>query len=130
MDKHLETLERIKDFLGVNPELNETLEKASDALAFAQALWNAMGEDPETEPDFHRMEHLYDAYQGELAAAALFLSDRSFDSVPALLRSVSDALPEGEEVPVVVRKGFHRLAKRIERTRHLKTAVSSAEKKS
>jgi hypothetical protein len=60
---------------------------------------------------------LIDALHGELAAACIFLSEPSFARVPDMLRVVAKQLDKSQDVPVVVSKGYERLAKRIEATR-------------
>jgi hypothetical protein len=104
-------------------EVTTALETACDCLSFVQALWEVYqlegAHDGTTPPDIAMMENLFDALQGELAAASLFLSENSFSRVPDMLRSLAEKL-EGHEddvVPVVVARGFSRFANRIENVR-------------
>lgn len=107
---------------------SEALEAAADCLAFVEALWSAMGQPEEEDPDLSKMESLYDAYQGELAAAAMFLSENTFARVPDMLRAVSTQLEKVNDgfVPIVMVKGYRRFAARIEHTRRKKHEISNA----
>lgn len=104
-------------------ELSELcVEKASDALAFVQALHTMFqdnGVDLPAEPDVDSLENVIDGILGELSAACIFLSEDSFDAVPDMLRKISSSFTQniGEEVPTVITKGFSRLADRIKATR-------------
>jgi hypothetical protein len=101
----------------------EALELAADALAFVQGLHQMFSENGMTSsenPTLNELENLIDATHGELGAACLFLCEPSFSRVPDMLRGISKKLESagGANVaPVVVVKGFDRLAKRIENTR-------------
>lgn len=126
------TYEELMDDLESGDPSDETLEAAMDAMAFVQSLHNMFrdnGVGLEEEPDCSTLENLIDGVHGELAAACLFLSEKSFEQVPAMLRAISarfekldeafkdDQGQTGPSVPVVIRKGFSRLADRIEATR-------------
>jgi hypothetical protein len=106
----------------------EALEAAGDALAFIEALWAAMGQPEEEDPDLNKMEALYDAYQGELAAASMFLSENTFARVPDMLRAISTQLEKTNDgsVPTVMVKGYRRFANRIEHTRRKKHEIVNA----
>lgn len=101
----------------------ESLELAADAIAFVQALHQMFSENGMTSsenPSLNELENLIDATHGELGAACLFLCEPSFSRVPDMLRGIARKLEKegGTEVaPLVVIKGFDRLAKRIENTR-------------
>lgn len=107
---------------------NETLELASDCMAFVEALWQAMGQPEDEPPDLSKMEALYDAYQGELAAAAMFFSENTWSRLPDMLRGVSAQLEKKNDgsVPTVMVKGFRRFAARIEHTRLKQAQVVGA----
>lgn len=110
----------------------ESIENAIDCMNFCAALWEAMGEDPKQTPDLAKMENIYDGYQGELAAAALFLSENAFSRAPEMLRGISTQLSKVNDgsTPTTVVKGFARFAKRIEHTRQLQQNVITAIAKS
>lgn len=101
----------------------EAAEAALDAMAFVQSLHQVLKDNGMTdkeEPDLDELENLVDALHGELGAAVLFLCEPSFARVPDMLRIISKQLDKSgnkEEVPLVIVKGFDRLAKRIENTR-------------
>lgn len=124
-EEHVDALEQAQ---GVS---SETVEIAQDAISFIAALHGlyvdqgVLNEDAQV--DLGVLENLTDAYHGELAAAAIFLAEDSFQGAPEVLRGLSDAMedPEGV-VPVVVRKGFGRLAGRIEQTRKMKEVAMQA----
>lgn len=117
----------------------DTLEAAEEAMGFVLALHNMFKENgvvlPE-EPDCSQLESLIDGIHGELAAACLFLAEDSFAKVPSMLRGIAAGFdskdveftdPEGEtgsSVPPIIRKGFLRLADRIEATREQMKVVS------
>lgn len=100
----------------------ETVEAAAQAISFAAYLRNfyvVTGVLNEEAPiDCRVLEGLIDAFHGELAAAAIILSEDSFKGVPELLRSTEVTMVDPENaVPEYVRKGFGRLASRIEKAR-------------
>jgi hypothetical protein len=98
----------------------EAAEMGADALAFVQSLHSMFRDNRMTtseQPDLNELENLIDALHGELAAACIFLSEPSFARVPDMLRVVAKQLDKSQDVPVVVSKGYERLAKRIEATR-------------
>lgn len=106
-----------------NGDVSQALEKASDALAFGQTLWEVFklqGFVPldAVDVDYSLMEHVIDGLNGELAAVCLFLCEHS--EVPKVLRANADSLdaqnPEGV-VPHPVIAGFRRIADRIENTK-------------
>lgn len=102
------------------PLSSDAAEMGADALAFVQALHSMFRDNGMTskdQPDLNELENLIDALHGELAAACIFLSEPSFSRVPDMLRIVAKQLNKSEEVPLVVVKGYERLAKRIEATR-------------
>ncbi len=108
---------------------SETAEAAGDAIAFVAALHGLFVDqgvlNDEAEIDVNVLENLTDAYHGELAAAALLLSEDSFTGMPELLRGTARSMPDDEGVvPVVVKKGFERLANRIEQTRRMKAEMA------
>ena len=103
-------------------EHEDAIDVAIDCIMFTQALNNLFRDQgavvPDV-PDCNVLENLIDAYNGELAAACLFLADKAFATSPAMLRTIADSFAglEGNVVPSVVVKGFRRLANRIENTR-------------
>lgn len=114
------------------------LNAGEEAMGFVLTLHNMFkenGYDLPAEPDVELLANLIDAVHAELAAACLFLSSDSFSGAPTLLRGIAKSIetadldftsPDGEtgkSVPVVVRKGFERLAKRIEATKVQKTQM-------
>ena len=122
-----------------NSDLSETAREAAlDAMAFVLALHTTFKDNgvslPET-PDCSVLENTIDGVHGELAAACIFLSERSFARVPEMLRTISEKFDSmdqnftdtqgvtGPSVPFVVRKGFERLAQRIEATRIQKSQM-------
>lgn len=127
LTKFEEYRERL-DKLEVCSQDGEAIDKAGDALAFVEALWAAMGQPTSEEPDLAKMEVLYDAYQGELAAAAMFLSENTFARVPDMFRAISTQLETVNDgsVPAVMVKGYRRFAARIEHTRRKKHEIANA----
>lgn len=108
-----------------------TTEAACDALSFVVALHNLYVDsgvlNDEAEVDVGVLENLVDAYHGELAAAAIFLSEDAFKSVPDILRATSAGMVDSEGVvPLTVRRGFDRLASRIEQARKQKLRAMQA----
>jgi hypothetical protein len=124
-EDHIEKLEAAENIP------NETVEAACDAISFVAALhglYVAEGVLNEDAPiDCGVLENLVDAYHGELAAAAILMSEDSFKGFPELLRGTARSMEDPSAVvPLVVRKGFERLANRIERTRELKKIAINA----
>ena len=122
-ENYVTLLEDLPQNTSGNGDISTAIETACDCLSFVQALWDVYhlegAHDGTSAPDISTMENLFDALQGELAAASLFLSENSFSRVPDMLRSLADKL-EGHEdnvVPVVVARGFSRFANRIENVR-------------
>ena len=116
-EQYLEELES-----GVVSE--EALEAGADALGFCLALHDSLKENGYTsgDLDFSFLENAWDGMQGELAAASLFLSERSFQRVPEMLRTIADNLEktnvdDSKLIPTVIIGGHRSLAKRIEATR-------------
>lgn len=108
---------------------SETAEAAGDAVAFIAALHGLFVDqgvlNDDAPIDCNVLENLVDAYQGELAAAALLLSEDNFRGMPELLRGTEKSMPDDENVvPVVVKKGFGRLATRIEQTRKMRAEMA------
>lgn len=102
-----------------NPS-QEAREKALDAISFVESLHQMFKDNGMTtkeDADVDELENLVDALHGELAASVLFLCEPVFARVPDMMRVVAKKTAEDGEVPVVVSKGFERLAKRIENTR-------------
>ena len=124
-------IEVLQDMSAVSKDTRqeEAIEAGADALAFAQSLHSlyqdqgVLSEDAEL--DLGILENLVDAYHGELAAAALFLSEDSFGRVSEALRGTGKALTrDGEDiVPLIVRKGFERLANRVEQAKKQRQQV-------
>ena len=127
-ENYIETLQD-RSISAETAQQEEAYETASDAMAFVQALWDLyidQGVLPvDSEPDLPMLENLIDAYHGELAAAAIFLAENAFGRVPEVLRATTKTLEgkEGEVVPTVVKKGFGRLANRIEKVRQQQTQL-------
>lgn len=111
---------------------DEAVDAALDAMAFVKSLHDMFKENGVSlpdEPDCNALENIIDGVHGELSAACLFLSENSFKNVPAMLRMITKQFEEvdktftdpegttGPSVPEVIRKGFTRLADRIEATR-------------
>lgn len=108
-------------------------DKGAEAIAFAMALhemFKSNGMTSKEEPDLDELENLVDALHGELAAAVLFLCENSFARVPDMMRVVSATLEKDGTAPVVVAKGYARLAKRIENTRVMMQKLAPASEKS
>lgn len=127
----MKTYETVIEELEKNSDLNEdTVEAATGCLAFAAAIHSLFVTQgvisPEDDIDLCVLENLIDAYIGELAAATIFLAEDSFVEIPKILRGFEDAISqddEGDVVPLTVRKGFGRFAKRIERLKQQKLEV-------
>lgn len=111
---------------------DRSLDVASDAMGFVLALHTMFAENGYTlpnEPDTDALMAIIDGIHAELAAACLFLSDPAFEQVPTVLRQISKSLSQLDtdftdtdgvtetSVPSVVKKGFSRLAARIEATK-------------
>jgi len=99
---------------------DEAREKALDAIAFVESLHQMFKDNGMTtkeEADVDELENLIDALHGELGAAVLFLCEPVFARVPDMMRVVSKRMEKESDVPVVIAKGFDRVAKRIENTR-------------
>ena len=110
---------------------SDTVDAASDSIAFVAALHGlyvdsgVLNEDSPI--DCGVLENLVDAYHGELMAAALLLSEDSFKGIPELLRGTAKSLEDPDDsVPLVVRKGFERLANRIEQAREQRVVSVAA----
>ena len=107
----------------------EALEAAQEALAFGQALWNLFEDQAlhtgDKAPDYDMMLNYIDALNGELAAAVLFLVNNKVDATRAL-NMAADNLEKMEtesvEIPLVVLKGYRRLAKRVKNTQAILNA--------
>lgn len=119
-----EMMEQMEAVIGKESSFvtDETAESAVDAMTFVKSLHQVFKDSGMTaseEPNLAEMENLFDSMLGELGAACLFLSAPSFERVPDMLRAIGSQLEktDREDVPVVVKKGFERLAKRIENTR-------------
>ncbi len=113
----------------------ETVEAACQAISFAAYLRNfyvVTGVLNEEAPiDCRVLEGLVEAFHGELAAAAIILSEDSFKGVPELLRGAEDTMEDPENAcPDYVRKGFGRLASRIEKAREERVLAFKALKES
>jgi len=126
-ETHIETLQDLSATSDAT-EHEEALEAGADALAFAQGLHElyqdqgVISEDAEL--DLGHLENLVDAYHGELAAAALFLSEDSFGRVSVALRGTGKSLEAaGDTVPLIIRKGFERLANRVEQAKKQRQQV-------
>ena len=122
-ENHIDALEASKELPG------DTVEVAQGAISFVAALHDmyvANGILNEDSPvDLAVLENLTDAMYGELAAAALYLAQDEFNGSSALLRATSSAMEDPDNiVPLVVRKGFERLANRIDRTRELQIKLA------
>lgn len=99
---------------------DEAREKALDAISFVESLHQMFKDNGMTtkdEADVDELENLIDALHGELGAAVLFLCEPVFARVPDMMRVVSKQMEKEQDVPVVIVKGFERVAKRIENTR-------------
>jgi len=102
----------------------DTAEAACTAISFAAFFRNfyvvtgVLNEDAPI--DCQVLEDLAEAFHGELAAAAILLSEDSFKGVPELLRGLEKTITNDDPngfVPEYVCKGFGRLASRIEQAR-------------
>ena len=118
-EEHIDRLEASTDLP------TETVEAAQEAMSFVAALHNlyvsegVLNEDAPI--DCSVLENLTDAYHGELAAAAIFLSEDGFKAVPEFLRKTAKTMDDPSNVvPLIIKRGFERLANRIERARQLK----------
>lgn len=122
-EEHITGLENAK---GVS---SDTVETACDAISFVATIHSLYVDqgvlNGEADVDIEVLENLFDAFYGELAAATLFLSQDSFKGVPELLRGVEKTMDDPDnDVPSSVRKGFGRLAKRIEKARVLQVEMA------
>lgn len=128
-----DTVARATDEDCITPEETEAaFDTALDAMAFVKAL-NEMfrdnGADVPAHPDVGTLESLVDGIHGELAAACILLSERSFARVPDMLRACAAQLEKSQEVPTVVKKGYSRLADRLDNTRKTMQNIMSEQKK-
>lgn len=122
--------EMIEEIAACDDVNEQTLDAAADAMSFIQALWTNFVEKgyvEDGEPDLNKIEGIIDGVEGELVAAALFLSEKAFDKVPLMLMKISASLAaaQDENVPKQVIRGYQRLAERIEKT---KVTVAVAQK--
>lgn len=99
-------------------EENEAIELAADSLAFAAALHDMFFSTGVVGPDqsLNKLQSAIDGHLGELAAAAIFLSNLSteVDVVKALQGIHTNLTQEGGNTPSFVVEGYSRLAKRIQ----------------
>jgi hypothetical protein len=122
----------------------QAIDAGADALTFVANLNNILRENgaklPE-EPDVDQLGTVLDGVFAELAAASIFLSEKSFMRVPKMLRSIADALvstdvaftdPTGEtapSVPTALVRGYRAFATRIESSRVQKAEIFAKLKK-
>lgn len=122
----------LESMCGDNPPITAALDAGADAMSFVlnlHKMFKENGADLPDEPDIRRLEQIIDGVHGELAAACLFLSEKSFEQVPTMLRGIAKRVekldtkfkdPSGVEdtsVPKPIIDGFQHLADRIEATR-------------
>lgn len=101
---------------------SDTIEAACDAISFVATLHNLFVTqgviNSDADVSIPILENLTDAYFGELAAATMFLSQDQFSGIGIFLTTLEKTMDDpNNDVPVSVRKGFGRLAKRIEKAR-------------
>jgi hypothetical protein len=121
-----------------NPN-EEAKEAATDAMALVLSLHNVFkenGVDLPEEPDCALLDSYIDSVQYELVAACLFLSETGNEHIPKLLRGISKSIETmdtnfedvegsvGPSVPVALKTGFDRLARRIEATKAQKAHMA------
>lgn len=109
----------------------KSLEAGADALTFVINLNNVLrenGADLPEEPDIDQLGSVLDGVFAEVAAACIFLSEKSFARVPKMLRTVANALDQadadfkdptgqgGPSVPRAIVRGYRDLATRLEST--------------
>ncbi len=108
----------------------ETMEAACQAVSFAAYFRNfyvVTGVLNEEDPiDCQVLEPMVESFHGELAAAAILLSEDSFNGVTKMLNAMGKVLEKEEVVPVYVREGFGRLATRIEEAKKERVAAAAA----
>ncbi|NJL53686.1 hypothetical protein HC928_00065 [bacterium] len=116
-----EVIDELEKLSATTNKSATALELAGDAIAFAQSIHAAFvdnGMTSSTEVNFSELENLFDALNGELAAAALFLSNPILAGrIPDMLRQAANNIAESDTnkvVPLVVQKGFARLAARMD----------------
>lgn len=119
-EKYMDEVDAVDD--DASEASSDALDAGVDAMAFVLALHTMFkdnGVDLPEEPSVDALENIIDNIMGELSAASLFLAEKSFESVPKMLRTVSSQFTQslGEEVPTVITKGFSRLADRIDATK-------------
>lgn len=113
-------LEDVASSSKVLPHMQKAADQGAEALAFVLALhkmFKETGMTSKEEPDVNELENLIDALHGEIAAAAIFLSENTFARVPDMLRGISASLEKEGTSDTVVVKGYSRFATRIENTR-------------
>ena len=123
---------------------SDAREAATEAMAFVLSLHNTFrdnGVDLPVEPDCSSLDRIIDGLSGEVAAAVLFLSEKSFAYAPKSLRKIAESFEEldkpftdpqgysGRSVPFVVVNGFKQLANRIEAAKTQRTQLLAATKK-
>ena len=138
LDQYHDMLENLCVNCNETTEMIELTDIASDSLSFVFGLNNAMraaGAALPEVPDVEKLEQAFDSLCGELTAACLFLSEKSFTRVPDMLRAIADAIEKtdkpftddetlsGPSVPSVVVDGYRKLADRIENTRVQKKEI-------
>lgn len=131
MSKAEAQIEVLQDMAAISKDVSqeEALEAGGDALAFAQQLHQLyvdQGVLPEdSELDLNLLENLVDAYHGELAAAAIFLSEDSWPRVSEAIRATGESLDKDPNcgVPKIVSKGFIRLANRVDQAKRQRQQV-------
>lgn len=117
-EEHISWLSDLSYTYSDDPDVQDALDEAANALAFAQALHDMFRtngvRDLSEDPDLDKLENLIDAHLGELAAATLFLGNLDRPDPVVSLRGIADNLASEGTVPTVVTKGFSRLADRVE----------------
>lgn len=110
---------------------SEAVEAAADAMSFVAALHGlfvangVLNEDAAV--DVGVLENIIDAQYGELGAAAILLSEASFNGISDVLKATAKTMEDKDNVvPATVRKGFERLAQRIEKTKVYREQAAQA----
>ncbi len=120
------------------------IEAGADALTFVVSLNNELRQNgaklPE-DPDVDKLGTVLDGVFAELAAASIFLSEKSFTRVPKMLRGIADAFEKADEdfkdptgatgpsVPSAIVRGYRHFATRIEAARVQKAELFASLKK-
>lgn len=137
-DNYDKWMNRLEDIESADPEEEDALQTALDAMAFAQSLWNHLKENglytAKEDPDFDVMQRAIDLLYGELHAATMFLSDTAFERIPEVFDGIAESLDtarkgvHGDSVPPEVIRGYRDFANRVRSAQAYQRSLMTAEK--